>query len=236
MLSQVGDKYRRRLRLPKESKSWKLQDHALKNRIRKCTWCTEEQDKSRVCFDFASGRNCRKGDLCRFSHSSDHQQKAPNVRHASVDPEGNDSSEEYSDILGLEAPFLGVALGLFPGFWFLCGVCTTNLIYPVVESLTLSQETSVSTHSNKSRYTRQSDALKDRREAHLPSADSKRQLSIISIVFQQTQAVLIPSIFCSNLPLVCNTTNPQLQDTESGWLYRYWGPLAILYDVWTRTA
>ena len=83
---------------------------------------------------------------------------------------------------------------------------------------------------------RQNDALKDRREAHLPSADSKRQLSIISIVFQQTQAVLIPSILCSNLPLVCNTTNPQLQDTESGWLYRYWGPLAILYDVWTRTA
>ena len=67
------------------------------------------------------------------------------MRHASVDPEGNDSSEEYSDILGLEAPFLGVALGLFPVSDF-CAVCPPqSLIYSVVESLTLTQETSVST-------------------------------------------------------------------------------------------
>lgn len=67
------------------------------NTPRKCTTCTEEQNKSRVCFDFASGRNCRKGDLCRFSHSGAHQQKAPEVRHASAEYEDNDSSDEYGD-------------------------------------------------------------------------------------------------------------------------------------------
>ena len=68
------------------------------NTPRKCTGCTDEQNKSRVCFDFQNGRSCRKGDLCRFSHSNAMKgdREKINVRHASVDSELS-SSDEYGD-------------------------------------------------------------------------------------------------------------------------------------------
>ena len=68
------------------------------NTPRKCTGCTDEQNKSRVCFDFQNGRSCRKGDLCRFSHSNamKEDREKMNVRHASVDSELS-SSDEYGD-------------------------------------------------------------------------------------------------------------------------------------------
>jgi hypothetical protein len=69
------------------------------NTPRKCTSCTKEQDKSRVCFDFQNGRSCRKGDLCRFSHSNAMKgdREEINVRHAaSMDSEPS-SSDEYGD-------------------------------------------------------------------------------------------------------------------------------------------
>ena len=68
------------------------------NTPRKCPACTEEQNKSKVCFDFRSG-NCKYGDLCRFSHNESEgrqgKQAKPVVNH--IASEESSDSEEYGD-------------------------------------------------------------------------------------------------------------------------------------------